>query len=88
MPSTQGRCTLRPAPRPPKKTVPAMLFATCVTCGRHSNAIRTFAHSALACGSMVLYRYCVSFFRPAGRKNDTHEHRPETPATRRKTYQE
>jgi hypothetical protein len=30
---------------------------------------RTFAHSALACGSMVLYRYCVSFFRPAGRKN-------------------
>ena len=24
-------------------------------------------------GSMVLYRYCVSFFRPAGRKNDTQE---------------
>jgi hypothetical protein len=32
--------------------------------------LRTFAHRALACGSMVLYRYCVSFFRPAGRKND------------------
>jgi hypothetical protein len=32
---------------------------------------RTFASSALACGSMVLYLYCVSFFRPAGRKNDT-----------------
>jgi hypothetical protein len=31
---------------------------------------RTFAHGAFACGSMVLYRYCGSFFRPAGRKND------------------
>jgi hypothetical protein len=29
------------------------------------------ARSTLACGSMVLYVYCVSFFRPAGRKNDT-----------------
>jgi hypothetical protein len=33
-------------------------------------SFRTFAHSALACGSMVLYRYCMSFFRPAGRKNN------------------
>src|SRR5258705_3644681 len=32
--------------------------------------IRIFAHSAFACGSMVLYRYCGSFFRPAGQKND------------------
>jgi hypothetical protein len=26
---------------------------------------RTFAHSAFACGSMVLCRYGVSFFAPA-----------------------
>src|SRR5687768_877925 len=32
--------------------------------------LRTFVHSTLACGSMVLSLYCVSFFRPAGRKND------------------
>jgi hypothetical protein len=29
---------------------------------------RTFARSALACGSVVLYRYCGLFFRPAGQK--------------------
>ena len=33
--------------------------------------LRTFAHSAFACGSMVLCRYCVSFFAPFGAKNDT-----------------
>jgi hypothetical protein len=27
-------------------------------------------NGALACGSMVLYRYCMLFFRPAGRKNN------------------
>jgi hypothetical protein len=36
------------------------------------NVDRTFAHRALACGSMVLYLYCVSFFRPQGEKT-THE---------------
>jgi hypothetical protein len=34
-------------------------------------SFRTFAYSALACGSMVLYRYCVLFFRAAARKNNT-----------------
>jgi len=29
---------------------------------------RTFAHGTLVCGSMVLYRYCVSFFAPPGEK--------------------
>src|SRR5690348_14503042 len=33
---------------------------------------RTFAHSALACGSMVLYLYSVSFFAPLGQKT-THK---------------
>src|SRR4051794_4091224 len=31
---------------------------------------RTFSHSIVACGSMVLCPYCMSFFRPAERKND------------------
>jgi len=35
------------------------------------NTFRTFAHRTLACGSMVRSVDCVSFFRPAGRKNDT-----------------
>src|SRR5215212_465424 len=35
------------------------------------NVIRTFAHSAVVCGSMVPCLYCVSFFAPAGAKNDT-----------------
>src|SRR5258707_2927779 len=26
--------------------------------------------AAFACGSMVLFFFCISFFRPAGRKND------------------
>jgi hypothetical protein len=29
---------------------------------------RSFAQSTLACGSMVLYVYCVSFFRPGEAK--------------------
>jgi hypothetical protein len=41
--------------------------------GRKNDLHRAFAHSALACGSMVLYLSCVSFLRPAGRKNDTQE---------------
>ena len=36
-------------------------------CERVRHSVLT--HSALACGSMVLYLYCMSFFRPAGRKN-------------------
>src|SRR6266545_6890029 len=51
MPATPGRCSSRPAPRPPKKTAPAMLFATCVTCGRHSSA---FPSKVLGLGCWVL----------------------------------
>jgi hypothetical protein len=32
------------------------------------NRFRTFAHSAFACGSMVLYRYCGLFFALRGEK--------------------
>jgi hypothetical protein len=32
------------------------------------NIHRTFAHNRLACGSVVLYLSCVSFFAPTGRK--------------------
>jgi hypothetical protein len=45
--------------------------------------IRTFAHSAFACGSMVLYHFCVSFFARAGRKM-THKELKIT--SKRKSY--
>jgi hypothetical protein len=35
------------------------------------NEIKIFAQSVSACGSMVLYRYCVSFFAPLGEKRYT-----------------
>jgi hypothetical protein len=38
---------------------------------------RTFARAPLACGSMVLYLCCVSFFAPAGEKT-THKREKRT----------
>ena len=36
------------------------------------NNIELMQRAAFACGSMVLFFFCWSFFRPTGRKNDQH----------------
>jgi hypothetical protein len=48
----------------------------CVFCSRKdalpTNVIRSLMQRiALACGSMVLYLYCISFFARPGEKRDT-----------------